>query len=36
VPPISSKEIGRIERKEVRKAHAKTLEPIADRLGFVR
>jgi transcriptional regulator with XRE-family HTH domain len=31
--PISSKEIARIERNEVGKPHAKTLEVIADRLG---
>ena len=31
--PISSKEIARIERNEVEKPHAKTLETIADRLG---
>ena len=31
--PISSKEIARIERNEVGKPHAKTLEAIADRLG---
>ena len=31
--PISSKEIARIERNEVEKPHAKTLEAIADRLG---
>jgi hypothetical protein len=32
--PISSKEIARIERNEVEKPHAKTLEAIADRLGI--
>jgi hypothetical protein len=31
--PISSKEIARIERNEVKEPHAKTLEVIADRLG---
>jgi len=31
--PISPKEIARIERNEVEKPHAKTLEAIADRLG---
>jgi hypothetical protein len=31
--PISSKEIARIERDEVREPHAKTLRVIADRLG---
>ena len=31
--PISSKEIARIERNEVQKPHAATLEVIADRLG---
>jgi hypothetical protein len=31
--PISSKEIARVERNEVGKPHAKTLEAIADRLG---
>jgi hypothetical protein len=31
--PISSKEIARIERNEVEKPHAKTLEAIAHRLG---
>jgi DNA-binding Xre family transcriptional regulator len=31
--PISSKEIARIERSEVEKLHAKTLEAIAERLG---
>jgi hypothetical protein len=31
--PISAKEIARIERSEVGKPHAKTLEAIADRLG---
>jgi hypothetical protein len=32
--PISSKEIARIERNEVGKPHAKTLEAIAGRLGI--
>jgi hypothetical protein len=32
-PPISSKEIARIERNEVAKPHAKTLDVIAHRLG---
>jgi hypothetical protein len=31
--PISSKEIARIERNEIEKPHAKTLDVIADRLG---
>src|SRR5262249_44807790 len=31
--PVSAKEIARIERNEVGKPHAKTLEAIADRLG---
>src|ERR1035437_5732277 len=31
--PVSSKEIARIERNEVEKPHAKTLEAIALRLG---
>jgi hypothetical protein len=31
--PVSSKEIARIERNEVGKPHAKTLQAIADRLG---
>jgi hypothetical protein len=31
--PVSSKEIARIERNEVGKPHARTLEAIADRLG---
>jgi hypothetical protein len=31
--PVSAKEIARIERNEVGKPHAKTLEMIADRLG---
>jgi hypothetical protein len=31
--PVSSKEIARIERNEVEKPHAKTLEVIADRIG---
>ena len=31
--PVSAKEIARIERKEVEKPHAKTLNIIADRLG---
>ena len=31
--PISSKEIARVERNEIRKPHAKTLEIIAHRLG---
>jgi hypothetical protein len=31
--PVSLKEIARIERNEVGKPHAKTLEAIADRLG---
>ena len=31
--PISAKEIARIERDEIGKPHAKTLEAIADRLG---
>jgi hypothetical protein len=31
--PISAKEIGRIERNQVGKPHAKTLETIAHRLG---
>ena len=32
--PISAKEIARIERNEVEKPHARTLEAIADRLGI--
>lgn len=32
--PISPKEIARIERNEVEKPHARTLETIADRLGI--
>jgi hypothetical protein len=31
--PVSAKEIARIERNEVEKPHAKTLNIIADRLG---
>jgi transcriptional regulator with XRE-family HTH domain len=31
--PISAKEIARIERNEVEKPHARTLETIAERLG---
>jgi hypothetical protein len=31
--PVSSKELARIERNEVGKPHAKTLDAIADRLG---
>lgn len=31
--PISAKEIARIERNEVSKPHARTLETVADRLG---
>ena len=33
--PVSSKEIARIERNEVEKPHARTLEAIADRLGVL-
>jgi len=32
-PPVSSKEIARIERDEVGKPHARTLGVIAGRLG---
>jgi hypothetical protein len=31
--PISSKEIARLERNEIEKPHARTLEVLADRLG---
>ena len=31
--PVSAKEIARIERNEVGKPHARTLEGIAGRLG---
>ena len=31
--PVSPKEIARIERNEIEKPHAKTLEAIANRLG---
>ncbi len=33
--PVSSKEIARIERNQIEKPHARTLEAIADRLGVL-
>jgi hypothetical protein len=32
-PPVSSKEIGRIERNEIERPHVQTLAAIAKKLG---